>query len=278
MDVPFYTAARIRNVSQQIPAKIFQTWKTRQVSPEVYNVIQDLIAKNPEYDYYFFSDQDCRDYLLKHFGQSYVDAFNEIKPGAFKADFWRYAVLSREGGVYIDLDMKLLEPLKQFIDEQSSLFLVRDRPDGGIYQAFLATVPGHPLMLTTLEQCLHNIQQRSMGDWESSLSITGPLMMGEVYNYLNDKPRRSPIESPDGHEQIGAFNGEYVILDGRQIIKGKIEEYTPQTNYGAAFAACNVYKHQHRGGCIYRKYSWQLLLTGVVLFTIYMYMRYRKYH
>ena len=93
----------ITNIDNNIPRKIFQCYKTREDVPnKVFNTIKKL---NPNWEYNFYDDKDCINFLEKFYGKEYVDKFNGFKSGAHKADLWRYCVLYIYGGVYIDIDL-----------------------------------------------------------------------------------------------------------------------------------------------------------------------------
>src|SRR4051794_2540845 len=88
----------------RIPRVIVQTWHTTTLSPSMAKAMHTVRHFNPEYRYQLFDDAMCRSYLETNFGPLAARAFDELVPGAFKADLWRYGWLFREGGVYVDAD------------------------------------------------------------------------------------------------------------------------------------------------------------------------------
>ena len=162
-----------------IPKKIFQSWKSKDLNDTMKKVVQKIKDMNPDYEYHFFDDNDCRKYLLDNYGENYANAFDVLKPGAFKCDFWRYAVLYKEGGVYLDLDMTPEVPFDDFISPSDRFVSVVDRKIVGlfpcaIYQAFIAAEPGHPILKYALDICFVNIATRRFDLFET-LSVTGPV-------------------------------------------------------------------------------------------------------
>lgn len=278
--IPFYSPAFREGDSCKIPKKIYQTWKTDSVTRDVADTIEELKRENPEYEYYFFSDKECKDYLLANYGQEYLDAFNKLKPGAFKADFWRYAILAKEGGVYIDLDMKLMKPLREMIDCDTDFYVVKDVPESAIYQAFIAVVPNHPVLVGSTRECFNNIVEENMGDWVSVLSITGPKMMGKVYSLYYTGEENKAIKDyhfPGEKIQMATNTWDTVVTGdhpqggpykGELVMKNKIEGYAPPTQYGKMFHLCDVYKGQNTGKCIVKKYYgifWLLILILLII-------------
>jgi hypothetical protein len=172
----------------------------------------------------------------------YAKAFDDLIPGAFKSDFWRYAKLYIEGGVYMDIDFTELVPLRNIIKANDTFVSVVDikeiknRPPCGIYQAFMACVPNHPLMLKAFELTYYNIINHSTNT--GLLDITGPVMLGKVLNtYWNRYPLLSIKEGvyPDkkfgGNIRLLNFTGEYVVdLNGQKLFNTKFDGFINEPN------------------------------------------------
>jgi mannosyltransferase OCH1-like enzyme len=63
--------------------------------------------KTSGYEYKFYNDQHAASFLRTHFPAYVFEAYDALKPGAFKADLFRYCVLLIHGGVYADVDIQL---------------------------------------------------------------------------------------------------------------------------------------------------------------------------
>lgn len=214
-----------------IPRKIFQSWKTKELKGSMRTVTEKIKEMNPEYEYYLYDDKDCRDVLLNNFGVNYANAFDALIPGAFKCDLWRYAMLYLEGGIYIDIDMELLVPFRDIIEENDEFVSVADRSIGGMgcgmYQAFIACVPKHPIMLYSLQLSFSNIATRRYDMFET-LSITGPIVAGIALNlyWKKENPYEAFKAGRYGSVKLLVNTGEYVKdLDGKKIIRDKFDGY-----------------------------------------------------
>ena len=97
----------------EIPKKIFQCYKSRDKVPNY--VFDNLKNTNSNYDYNFFDDNKCIQFLEENYGENLVNKFKSCKKGAHKADLWRYCVLYKFGGVYIDIDVNLTEKLDNIL-------------------------------------------------------------------------------------------------------------------------------------------------------------------
>ena len=87
----------------------------------VNNII--LLQKmNPQFDIYLYDDQDRINFIKDNFDQNVLDAYNSLLPGAFRSDLWRYAIIYKYGGVYIDIKYHTYIPLIELIKESEFTF------------------------------------------------------------------------------------------------------------------------------------------------------------
>jgi hypothetical protein len=152
----------------KIPKVIHQTWKDTKLTGLKKEIIENTRKwgnHNPDWEYKLYGNIECVAYLDKHFpSEKYAWAFEQIVPGAFKADLFRYALLYNEGGVYLDIDTA---PLNFSLDE---MLEIAGSPDflsvreayklPGIWQAFIACVPGMPFLKIALDQIVENVENR----------------------------------------------------------------------------------------------------------------------
>ena len=227
-----------------IPKRLYQSWKTKNLDSKMAEIVEKNRRLNPDYVYELYDDNDCRQFLLDHFGQNYANAFDILIPGAFKCDFWRYAKLYVDGGIYMDIDMTALVPFSQFISPTDEFVSVVDMMQPysifmeipGIYQAFLACRPKHPIILLSLQLSFYNIVSRRAGIAET-LSITGPGAVGIAWNLFWEKKNTfSPIKSgiyPNGIKLFTMDNSFTYDLNKTKIISNKYEDYNRGLgNYG----------------------------------------------
>ncbi len=225
-----------------IPKVIYQSWKTKSLNPLMSKNVEHLKSLNPEYEYKLYDDSDCRKFMLDNFGVNYADAFDALIPGAFKCDFWRYAVLYVNGGVYLDMDIEPLYPFREILNDSDQFVSVADQENGidnitGIYQAFIACRPKHPILLYALQLSFSNIATRRLSI--NSLDITGPTVMGVAFNlYFKNSKTYNPIKSGDygdGVRLLSMSPKHTFDLQGRVIFNNKYDGYSRgSNNYGLA--------------------------------------------
>jgi hypothetical protein len=77
--------------------------------PKMYACIRDnLVVNNVGVDciHYLFCDADCRNFIAQEYPPDVLMAYDRLIPTAFKADLWRYCVLYKYGGVYLDAKLQ----------------------------------------------------------------------------------------------------------------------------------------------------------------------------
>lgn len=184
-DVVLEVAVKERKYSKQnrIPHIIHQTW-FEELTTARYPQYQRLQNswKAAGWEYRFYNDDDCLEYIQKNFPKRFVDAYDAIVPGAFKADFFRLLVLFKEGGVYADIDVKLDVDLDSFVTRDMAFFVPRDVPldywpDSNycLWNGLMGAQPGHPIIAKVIEDMTTTVLNRvDYLDIEGSLCLQDP--------------------------------------------------------------------------------------------------------
>jgi len=191
--------------------------KNAGLPPKMYHCVHDNLVFNSvgvDCIHYLFNDADCRAFIAKEYPDDVLYAYDQLIPTAFKADLWRYCVLYKYGGVYLDVKLGFLGggvSLRMIVERWlggggggggggngGGLFVLeRDAvglwPSGrfGIHNAFIITKPKNPILL----ECIYRIVSASkIGGvgWEVTgaydvgwmtrpLFVTGPGLLGDVW-------------------------------------------------------------------------------------------------
>lgn len=219
-----------------IPRQIIQTSRCKETLPaSIQRATQRWQSRSQAegFSYRFFTDADARRYLCKHFPASIVRAFDRLRPGAFKADLFRYAILHREGGIYVDVDLTPLASVAAMLPPPASLVGVAEAPGSlGVYQAFLAAEARLPCLQRAIDMIVRNVEGEvypptnlSLGI-KTDLAITGPFVLAQAINAT-----RTLVEwHRPGYHDLGAgqsaflhalhpssARGEHVIMHGGTI-------------------------------------------------------------
>lgn len=229
-----------------IPLHIYQTWHTKKMPPKMKQCVESVKLQNPEFTHHLFDDDDCRNYIKKNFDGDILNAYDKIIPSAYKADLWRYCVLYKEGGIYMDIkfkcnpDFKLIElvdkehfvlerpyiksgkigleeELKQLQSPDYALFAYNNVDNKlwkdskiGIYNAFMVCKPGNPVLIECIDRIVKNVKYKNYG--HNPLYPTGPGLMGEVY--FKDRP----IEKIRDFDLFYSLNGDCIVSANRKVL------------------------------------------------------------
>ena len=181
-----------KNNKDRIPKIIYKSGPGKPAEI-VQKLFDKTLRKNPGFRIKYYDDKKCRKFIMENYQQDVVDAFDSLKPGAYKADLFRYCILYKKGGVWSDLTDDYLVPLEQIIDfKNDKLFLVDDRPVGkykmaGIQISFMAAKPNNKLYHKCIRQIVKNTQNKIIGD--TPFEVTGPhLCRRKLNECLKDDP------------------------------------------------------------------------------------------
>ena len=167
---------------QKIPKKIIQTYKNNDyISKLHYNAVQTFIELNPEYEYIFFDDDDCREFIKINFDETILTTYDLLVPGAYKADLFRYCYTYINGGCYFDHKYILRIPLRKIIAEYDHEIFCKDTLDDLMFNSIIICIP----KLNELKKCIDNIVENVIYNYygHNSLEPTGPKLFNKyVYN------------------------------------------------------------------------------------------------
>lgn len=188
--IPRHVPATTESRPTKIPKRILRSFATDQLSTMFTNCVMTMYELNPDYEHTFFTDEDCDEFMHAEYAGRVANAYDTLIPGAYRSDLFRICYLYKYGGVYLDINKTILLPLTKVINGNYDLVTVIDRPSCCVWQAFMACVPGLPVLKECIDQCVRNVESRSYG--EGNLDITGPMMMGRVFKAYYGECVKSP--------------------------------------------------------------------------------------
>lgn len=235
--------------TQKIPFHVWQTWKTIHLPPRLFRVLQRFRRNNPEYYHHLFNDQDCDNFMREFYrGTDVETAYFRINPnfGAARADLWRYCVLYKFGGVYIDIDSTCTVPLRAIIQDNDEAILSHENntieawkhslselgfanllnspPEHRLQhhnkvllQWLLIYTPQHPFLKQVIEDTTHTILSRRSFSNQSKLNshlqtlvFTGPLRYtSSIWKVLDMRADRDIQYRVDGIDFSGKALFQY---------------------------------------------------------------------
>lgn len=192
-----------------VPKQIFQTFKTKKLPLITRYHIWNMKRKNPEYRYFFYNDRDIEKFITEEFPPQYIENYSKLTIGAAKADFFRYAVLYKKGGVYLDIDSTITKPLKQLIKDEDEAVISVERHKNLYVQWGLIFSKNHPFLKKVLELMLDNIENHRYPN--NIHATTGPTVFSEGIRQALQEDPNIPYTLFDGIEFRGYLKFKYKL-------------------------------------------------------------------
>ena len=224
------------------PSSSFLIPKTWMTTSQFSHANADLLANvhhnlglNPDYDFVFFDDEACEQFLDDHFDHDVREAFARLIPGAYRADLFRYCYLYVHGGVYLDINKKFLVPLSEIVMPHHEMVLVQDRFPRGIFQAFMAVRPRHPLLRNAIDACVKNVQEKARVD---SLAVAGPILLQNEFRKMYGATLENTHNPSIGVLRLTIMTNRVVNQNKKEVIhphpidKQKFQRLSTKPHYG----------------------------------------------
>jgi hypothetical protein len=164
---------------------------------EVAAHVERLRAQNEDWSYRFYDDEGGLDFIRKNYDGRIQKAYARINPvyGAARADFFRYLLMYRVGGIYLDIKSGASAKFDDIVANHPYLLSHWDNGPGGTHpgwgqhftnfprgefqQWYIASVPGHVFLRSVIERVLNNIENYSIDrfgvGFEGVINTTGPI-------------------------------------------------------------------------------------------------------
>jgi hypothetical protein len=192
------------------------SWGSKQLPPKMQANVDEMKILNPEFTVNVYDDEMCREFIMNHFPQDVVDAFDNLIPGAYKSDLWRYCVMYIKGGIYLDIKFKCIAGFR-LIALTDREYLSLDRPGHwehgsiGLYNAIIVSLPGNQLMLNCINKIVENVKNKYYGI--NFLYPTGPGLLGNEFCKLTDS-----YKILNQFTLCFSMCGEFIICDNVKIL------------------------------------------------------------
>ncbi|MCP5349277.1 MAG: hypothetical protein R3F41_07875 [Gammaproteobacteria bacterium] len=126
-------------------------------------------AAFPSCEYRCWNLTEAENFVAKHFNSAVRNAFQGLRPFAYKGDLFKYCLLYVVGGWYIDAGVRMLVSPESVFTDKNKLDFVLFRSTGlwdapwNCSLAFLYAAPGSPVFLTAIKEVIRNYENRYYG-------------------------------------------------------------------------------------------------------------------
>ncbi|GHE43602.1 glycosyltransferase family 32 protein [Sphingobacterium griseoflavum] len=213
-----------------IPKVIYQTFKTNKIPWLTRFYIWRFLKNNKGYRHVFFDDEQVETFMKQSFDARTYRAYCRLQIGAAKADFFRYAILYKHGGIYLDLDSDLIGKLDDALLPTDVAVIAHE---GNFQQFFsqwaLIYDKGHPFMEETIRLMIENIEQNKYP--HDVHAMTGPTVYAQaIRNVLARQPDVAYRVFEDDYKGLMQFKyklGKILIYGDRSKHWKKLQHVIP---------------------------------------------------
>jgi mannosyltransferase OCH1-like enzyme len=145
---------------------------------------------NPEWKYELYDDNDMDLFVNTYFKGIISDAYNRLNIIVAKVDFWRYLILYKYGGVYLDMDSSIDKPLNELIKKDDDAILSLESNPNTFVNWCLIFDKDHIILRRTIDLIINNINTNAFPN--DILRMTGPIVysraINDIYKLLYKMP------------------------------------------------------------------------------------------
>jgi inositol phosphorylceramide mannosyltransferase catalytic subunit len=132
-----------------IPNIVHLIWLGSPLPERCVEMVDSWEKFHPEWTVKVWTDADCNDFHLTN-----QLAFERATNYGEKADIWRYEILYRYGGLYVDTDFECLKPFDSLHKTCEFYAGMTLNPECQLLNGLIGSARGHPI----LKACIENIQ------------------------------------------------------------------------------------------------------------------------
>jgi len=140
-----------------------------------------------------------------------LNAYDSINPYAIKFDLWRYCILYKLGGIYLDAKYYGINGFK-FITLVDKEHFCKDinTSFNGIYNAILICKPKNKIMFKSIYKMVDNVEKKVYGPF--GLCPTGPLMLKSFFT-------QEQVDALEMTHEYVSKNKRYILLHNYRILQ-----------------------------------------------------------
>lgn len=214
----------------KVPLNIFQCYNKKLLNDDINNNIKTIKDYNPEFNYFLFDEiTDCNKFIFDNYPHYVYNAYNQLIPIEYKNDLWKYCILYKYGGIYIDTKFYCNYKLINFIDNNffaSEIDYYNNKLL--IYSGFIITKPNNPIFLRAINTIIYNIKNNYYGISEKYPTSSG--LLGSIFSINRLKSNL-------------IYDGSNILYKN-QIIMRSYNKIQKKEYYKLLWLSKNIYKCQ----------------------------------
>ncbi|GMI14543.1 hypothetical protein TrVE_jg10520 [Triparma verrucosa] len=187
-------------------------WQTAKHQSDVPPKVAERIKKfAPNYEYVFHDDAAAEEFLAKHFDERVLAKYKGFKVGAHKADLWRYCVLFKMGGVYMDIETVLLRSMDEILADASPhvTYTVNSAVPDTVMQGFIAAPPNSAFF----EKCIQDVMDTPEEEIDKDYLLHTRKFFKRLMNLVRTYPQVGQLWVPKKVTGEGQPRQKWVLFE-----------------------------------------------------------------
>jgi len=216
---------------QNIPLKVYQSWNS---------ISSDQFKDNTSgFEFISFTEYDCRRFIKDNFETKVLWAYDKLVPSICKIDLWKYCILYKNGGIFIDseLDIKLN-------DYKYEEYFIVNEINGKKYidTKFIVCKKNNKILLNLIDRIVQNVVNNFYGLNINDITRTYYGLENESKEYIYIKSEETKID-----EQLNE------LWINKNIYNNDICQLLPNV---IIYILCYSEETYRIANSIYSKYLW----------------------
>ncbi len=223
------------NLIPLVPRKLWFTSRSKKLTEAAEKCVESWRKHHPDWDLTLMDDHEAAAFVKTEFGGEIWEVYRSFPLGVMRADFWRYLVVYKYGGVYADTDAECREAVDQWVGHADGLVVGLEDLPFMINWTFAAK-PSHPALAKVIEL----VVARARKGWKVKSPEfvhyhTGPeLFRDGILAYLGRKP--AELRRLKGvHAGRQSEDGQTRIYPPFLLTNGSVIHQFASMNWGADY-------------------------------------------
>ena len=189
-----------------IPKQCFLSWTTDLLTRSHYFQLRAFVDKNPDFEFFFFTDKEELDWMRKNFSNSKIlDIYQRAVYGASKSDIFRTCLMLRNGGVFFSVNRLVTISLSNLIGEGRK-FLISFDPGHYARDGASDRIPPHFRYNSVVQWCIVSPPNHEI----LRIAIKNIVESSEFYSGKFFSPPKEAIWNFDGPYMLARSVDEYL--------------------------------------------------------------------
>jgi mannosyltransferase OCH1-like enzyme len=161
-----------------IPKIIHQTWKTNKIPDNWKKAVDSCKTEHGDYKYILWTDATMKEFMKNEY-PSYYDLYKNYKYNIQRCDVFRYFVLYKYGGIYLDMDILCKKKLDTYL--KYNIVLSKSSNVSTFTNSFFMSEPNNKF----IKFCIDNLNNYRdslwfLGKHMHIMSSTGPIYLSNI--------------------------------------------------------------------------------------------------